>query len=638
MKKTLLLIALLSSFTFTFGQTAQWGPWTSVSCYKGIQYSIMNLGFNKSTNSYWWNVRWKNNYSKTVSFDGEVIIAGESSIRGGWGSLQPGGMQTYTSVPYKSSSTNFTVRVTKVCFAERYGGCSTNIEGYPNYAECDNGTPNYKINPKRTASNTTSNPATNTTGSAGPSHQNNPPPVNAQAPVYNNTPNVSLPTYSNSSAANTNSNQGAVNTQRKIEAINQLGQQAVDLISSIQADAQRRKEQKKIDAQNAAIETQKKAERRVITLKDPKFFETYCDFIVANIEAIGFSYVKLSKYTEDEKSKSVTIDFANNVQATIRHMKLSDGDMLYTLDFATRNQVHGNHLANSQLFDFLKQFHFFEYDGYSNYNTSSSTVSNTTYYWYRFSDLFRLDKSEPFTNLYLRGYKTENYNGASAEIDKYKTSSLDEISQLLKSENAAAKSYLIASKYEELKDYENAVKYYVINYNNTPAEKRTYWLTDKIADLYYNKERLNRKDSAAVWLALTLRYMENDPKNKLDIGKGESNWFDSKYTSLLYNYGNAVRKTDGKLAVETYLKAVRNGYTGAYTAAGVIYELGEGGIEKDWKQAQSYYEKDAEKKGAKAMYYLGQLFEKGGPNLEKDDRKSQKWFKMACKTDKEYCK
>lgn len=637
MKKLLLLLTFLFLLSPSFGQNAQWGPWTSVSCYKGIQYSIMNLGFNKSTNSYWWNVKWRNNYSKAVSFDGEVIIGGENSLHGGFGNIQPGGTQTYTSLPYKSSATNFTVRVTKVCFSERYGGCSTNIEGYPNYAECDNGTPNYKINPKKTAGNTPSSPAINATGPSAPSNQNTASrPINNQTPVYNNTP-TSLPTYT-PPAPNNSTNQSAMNTQRKVDAINQLGQQAVDLISSIQADAQRRKEERRIEAQNAAIETQKKAERAVNTLKDPKFFETYCDFIVANVEAIGFPYAKISKYKEDEKLKSATIDFANNVQAEIKHFRLSDGDMLYTVDFTTRNLVHGNHLAGSQLFEFLKQFHFFEYNGYTNYNTSSSTISNVTYYWYKFSDLFRLDKSEPFTNLYLQGYKTDTYNGASAEIGKYKASAMDEISTLVNSENVASKAYLIASKYEDMKDYQNAVKYYTINYNNTPQEKRSYWLTEKIADLYYNKERLDNKDSAAVWLALTLKYMENDPKNKDDIGKPKGNWFDSKYTTLLYNYGNSVKKTDGKLAIEIYLKAVREGYTGAYTAVGVIYELGTGGVEKDWKQAQAYYEKDADKKGAKAMYYLGQLYEKGGPNLEKDESKSQKWFKKACKTDKEYCK
>ncbi|WP_199119475.1 tetratricopeptide repeat protein [Pedobacter sp. ASV28] len=634
MKKILLLFALLFQMSICFGQSAQWGPWTSVSCYKGIQYSIMNLGFNKSTNSYWWNIRWKNNYSKAVSFDGEVTIGGETAIRGGWGSLSPGGVQTYTSVPYKSSSVNFIVRVTKVCFADRYGGCSTNMEGYPNYADCDNGTPNYKINPKKTV-NTQNGPSA-TTGSTAPNNQNNSSaPASNPNPVYNNTPIVSLPTYSQPVA---NTSQSAVNTQRKVEAINQLGQQTIDLISSIQADAQKRKEAKIIEAQNAAIESKKKAERQINTLKDPKFFETYCDFIVANLEAIGFSFSKISTYKEDENGKAATIDFSNNVQTEIRHTKLSDGDMLYTLYFGAKNLVHGNHLANSQLVEFLKQFHFYNYTGYSNYNTSNTKIGDTTYYWYRFTDLFGLDKSQLFTNLYLQGYKTNNYKGGAGEIERYKRSTLDEIAKLNNSQDAVAKAYLIASKYEDLKDYVNAVKYHIISYNSMPEEKRSFWQTEKIADLYYNSEKLNKKDSAAVWLALTLKLMENDPKNKLDIGKGESNWFDSKYTKLLYNYGNSIRKTDGKLAVEIYLKAVRNGYTGAYTAAGVMYELGEGGVEKDWKQAQAYYEKDAEKKGAKAMYYLGQLYEKGGPNLEKDERKSQKWFKNACKADKKYCK
>jgi hypothetical protein len=164
MKKIFLLTILLFQLTFVFGQEPQWSPWTSVSCYKGIQYSINNLGYNKSTNSYWWNIKWKNNYSKAVSFDGVVTIDGESVIRGGWGNIQPGGIQTYTSVPYKSNSINFSVSVSKVCFSDKYGGCSETLEGWANYAECDNGTPNYKINGKNTVnSNINSTNQTNTT-------------------------------------------------------------------------------------------------------------------------------------------------------------------------------------------------------------------------------------------------------------------------------------------------------------------------------------------------------------------------------------------------------------------------------------------------------------------------------------------
>lgn len=160
MKKVLLLTVLLFQLTISFGQKPQWGPWTTMACYKGIQYSVANLGYDKSTNKYWWNVRWKNNYSKAVSFDGQVIINGENSLHGGFGNIQPGGVSTYTSLPYKSNSTNFTVSVNNVCFADRYGGCSATLEGYPNYAECDNGTPNYKVNAKKSSGNPPTNPST----------------------------------------------------------------------------------------------------------------------------------------------------------------------------------------------------------------------------------------------------------------------------------------------------------------------------------------------------------------------------------------------------------------------------------------------------------------------------------------------
>lgn len=163
MKKTILFSILLIQLTFVFGQEPEWSPWTSISCYKGIQYSIKNLGYNKSTNNYWWNIKWKNNYSKPVSFDGVVTIDGENTIRGGWGNIQPGEIQTYTSVPYKSSSVNFVIKVSKVCFSDNYGGCSETLEGWANYAECDNGTPNYKINEKSTMNSNNNPPNSNST-------------------------------------------------------------------------------------------------------------------------------------------------------------------------------------------------------------------------------------------------------------------------------------------------------------------------------------------------------------------------------------------------------------------------------------------------------------------------------------------
>ncbi|MBS1571301.1 MAG: hypothetical protein JST62_02745 [Bacteroidetes bacterium] len=166
MKKYLLLATIILQTTFLFGQSSDWGPWTNVSCFRGIQYSVLNKGYSKITNSYWWNVRWRNNYNEPVSFDGEVIIDGENSLHGRFGAIKPGGIEHYTELPYKSSSTHFTVRVNSVCFSTSWAGCSESLEGWPNYAECDNGTPNYKFNKKVTNNNSPTNSSSNSSNSS----------------------------------------------------------------------------------------------------------------------------------------------------------------------------------------------------------------------------------------------------------------------------------------------------------------------------------------------------------------------------------------------------------------------------------------------------------------------------------------
>lgn len=301
MKKMVLLLSFLFQFTVVFGQTPDWGPWTSVSCYRGIQYSVMNLGFNKNTNSYWWNIRWKNNYSKTVSFDGELIIGGESSIRGGWGALQPQGTQTYTSVSYKSGATNFTVSVTKVCFADKYGGCSDNIEGYPKYAECDNGTPNYKINEKRSTSSAQNNSAMTVTTANSPKPQNN-------LDAYNQSKQQLEADMQrrNQEAQRQQQQQQVLQQQQELQRQQQLQQGITQfavgitgLVASIQANKERKRQeaiaeqqakqaktlaesQEEIDAYNGNIDLQQKVAYRYFELSKYDKAEYFYNLLVQN--------------------------------------------------------------------------------------------------------------------------------------------------------------------------------------------------------------------------------------------------------------------------------------------------------------------------------------------------------------------
>ncbi|WP_447641264.1 MULTISPECIES: tetratricopeptide repeat protein [Chitinophagaceae] len=195
--------------------------------------------------------------------------------------------------------------------------------------------------------------------------------------------------------------------------------------------------------------------------------------------------------------------------------------------------------------------------------------------------------------------------------------------------------YLLGESYYKEKNYPQAVRYYTLLHSISPTPN--WYNAKKIADIYYDKEQLNNRDSAAIWYATTIGLMENDATNKKYIGDPKTG-FDDQYTTLLFRYAGYVRKTNGNAAIDIYQKAVRDGYTGAYREIGVIYEQGEGNVNQDWKQAAAYYEKDAAKNSAQAMFYLGQLYEKGGPNLEKSRHESKKWYKLACKRDKKYCK
>ncbi len=50
-----------------FGQKSEWSDWGTISCYKGLQGSCINLGYVKSIDSYSWNVRIKNNYNRKAN-------------------------------------------------------------------------------------------------------------------------------------------------------------------------------------------------------------------------------------------------------------------------------------------------------------------------------------------------------------------------------------------------------------------------------------------------------------------------------------------------------------------------------------------------------------------------------------------
>lgn len=135
--KTTLTLFLVLIAGMGFGQRkANWSSWQSIDCYTGIQYSVVLL--RNSTGSYWWNIRFKNNYDEKVSFNARMTIGSNGEGTGGLGigSIQPGAVYTYTDFPVKTSSTSYSVVIDKICFAG-YGFCSDTTPGKC-YATCSN--------------------------------------------------------------------------------------------------------------------------------------------------------------------------------------------------------------------------------------------------------------------------------------------------------------------------------------------------------------------------------------------------------------------------------------------------------------------------------------------------------------------
>lgn len=131
MKKTILLLVLLFTFTQAFCQETEWSGWASISCYKGFQASVRKLGYVKTVNQYAHQARIKNNYRQKVSFDLFWTVAGER-LSIGRVTLNPNDVYEHTSRYFSKDASMMFVEVDKVSFGDKLN-C---------YASCDNGTPN----------------------------------------------------------------------------------------------------------------------------------------------------------------------------------------------------------------------------------------------------------------------------------------------------------------------------------------------------------------------------------------------------------------------------------------------------------------------------------------------------------------
>jgi hypothetical protein len=58
-----------------------WGPWNQTSCYKGLDFRVMNRGQTYDKKKYIWSVQFRNRYNEKIYFSYEVFDSKPSSPR-----------------------------------------------------------------------------------------------------------------------------------------------------------------------------------------------------------------------------------------------------------------------------------------------------------------------------------------------------------------------------------------------------------------------------------------------------------------------------------------------------------------------------------------------------------------------------
>lgn len=148
MKKTILLLILAANLAFAttaiYAQNRKWSAPMKVSCFKGFEAQVKNIGYEKGVNGYEWVGRITNNYGVDVTFDMYLKVGTEDYIVGQF-TLKPGASTGAQSHYYKSASTFSSLEVDNVCFPS-LGPCTATC-----FAQCDAGTPNQTCNKEETA-------------------------------------------------------------------------------------------------------------------------------------------------------------------------------------------------------------------------------------------------------------------------------------------------------------------------------------------------------------------------------------------------------------------------------------------------------------------------------------------------------
>jgi hypothetical protein len=116
-------------------QFSVWGKWSRLDCFKGLEISSKNLGYNRKEKKYEWVVRVKNNYAKKIHFRMNWLVGQEEQNIGNI-SIEAGEIFTPATFFFKVEAGSIAADIVDVCFLETWDACKNC------FAECDEGLPN----------------------------------------------------------------------------------------------------------------------------------------------------------------------------------------------------------------------------------------------------------------------------------------------------------------------------------------------------------------------------------------------------------------------------------------------------------------------------------------------------------------
>lgn len=158
MKKKILLLLFLFQMTVSFGQekdevghlVGPWTTWSAHSCYKGLHWRIRRVYYGEVNGKFINEFQIQSKYSKKVSFSFRFTADNETNSVSRK-TLAPNEM--FSNSVLQNETRSIRLYATDLCF-EYYNSngtilenCSSEPDIYKKdyyYAECDNGTPNYK--------------------------------------------------------------------------------------------------------------------------------------------------------------------------------------------------------------------------------------------------------------------------------------------------------------------------------------------------------------------------------------------------------------------------------------------------------------------------------------------------------------